>query len=77
MATTPRKGKNPQDKTVGISITRPKWLADKVDKVIRKMAVELNQDLYHSEVVCALEQLMIENPEVYQMVCAKVLRAKN
>jgi hypothetical protein len=41
------------------------------------MAVELNQDLYHSEVVCALEQLMIENPEVYQMVCAKVLRAKN
>ena len=54
---------------MGVSVTRPKRLAESVDKVIRAMAVELNLDINHSQVVCALEELMLGNPKVYQMVC--------
>ena len=69
MATQAKKVKDPQDRTVGVSVTRPKRLAESIDKVIRAMAVELNLDINHSQVVCALEELMLENPKVYQMVC--------
>lgn len=66
------KVKPMKEEMVPTSLKRPKELAVKADRVIRKMGVELDKDLNHSQVVCALEELMVENSMVYGLLVKKI-----
>jgi hypothetical protein len=70
------KIKTPKEEMVPTSIKRPKALADGVDKAMRKMAVELNLDVNHSQLVCILEGLWLESPTVQGLVRMKINQSK-
>lgn len=64
--------KSEGDKTKPGSVSRPVQLIEKVDKCIRRMSSENDLNLSHSEVVCALEELMMESPVVYGLLIKKL-----
>jgi hypothetical protein len=72
MASKEKVKKSEGEKTAPSSVSRPIKLAQAVDKCIRQMSNDINVNLSHSQVVCALEELMMENSVVYGLLLKKL-----
>lgn len=64
--------KDIEERTRPSSVSRPVSLAVAVDKCIRQMSNDINVNLSHSQVVCELEELMMENQVVYGLLVKKL-----
>lgn len=72
MPQKPKPRKTEDEKTVPTSYSRPRKFGEDFDKFIRDTAGKIEQDLSHSQVILALEQLAIENKTVYGLLIAKL-----